>query len=58
MAGNAILTLIINGTTAGQLIKMLGLTNVSCVKERSFVNLMINLKSDIIERIKDLQKNY
>jgi NhaP-type Na+/H+ or K+/H+ antiporter len=44
MAGNAVLTLIINGTTCGPLIKFLGLCVTSSVRNRVFLNLLEWLK--------------
>jgi NhaP-type Na+/H+ or K+/H+ antiporter len=46
MAGNAILTLIINGTTTGPLIKALGLTVTSNVRDKVYLGFLLNLKSE------------
>jgi hypothetical protein len=51
MAGNAVLTLIINGTTAGPIIKSLGLCVISNVRQKVFVNFLQSLKEDTIRKI-------
>lgn len=40
MAGNVILTLIINGTTTGFLIKLVGLSSESKVKQKMFLEFV------------------
>ena len=51
MAGNAVLTLIINGTTTGPLIKSLGLCITSSVRDRVFLNFLEGLKEDTERKI-------
>ena len=57
MAGNAFLTLIINGTTTGPIIRSLGLCTISIVRERVFVNFLESLKLKAEKKIIAMKTN-
>ncbi|EGR30581.1 sodium hydrogen exchanger family protein, putative [Ichthyophthirius multifiliis] len=57
MAGNALLTLIINSTTAGVLIKSLGLCVISNVRQKTFMYFLEGLKEDTIRKMNLLKNN-
>jgi hypothetical protein len=43
MAGNVILTLLINGTTTGFFVKLIGMSSTSKVKEKMFLEFIRKL---------------
>ena len=57
MAGNAVLTLLINGTTTGPLIRTLGLCVTSTVRERVFLNILQELNEDTVKKINYYKEN-
>jgi hypothetical protein len=56
MAGNAILTLLINGSTTGSLVSYLGLCVKTSVQERVYLMFIQNLCLEIEKKIGDLKK--
>jgi hypothetical protein len=59
-SGIAILTLVINGTTTGFLIRKLGLTRMTNVKKKMLRNLIVAYKKQVREEIEEMKvkKNY
>ena len=57
MAGNAILTLLINGSTTGSLVSYLGLCVKTSVQERVYLMFIQNLCFEIENKIDDLKKD-